>query len=180
MLKVFTTCVFLILNISSTIAQNHFEITVLDHDSKEPLIGVTVIFPNLNIGNTTDANGQVVVSNIPNGNHLINIRHIGYETISFSRFFPLQDSEQNQTFEMHHDHEEMSEIVVSSTRSSRTIEDIPTRVEFIAGEELAEKGNMTSECYSMKAPEFKPNKRPLQVIIPASEFRVWMENIPNC
>ena len=36
----------------------------------------------------------------------------------------------------------MSEVVITSTRSSRTIEDIPTRVEFIAGEELSEKGNM--------------------------------------
>ncbi len=33
-------------------------------------------------------------------------------------------------------------IVISSTRSTRTIQDIPTRVEIIAGEELVEKGNM--------------------------------------
>ena len=32
--------------------------------------------------------------------------------------------------------------MVSSTRSSRTIKDIPTRIEFIAGEELDEKANM--------------------------------------
>jgi len=45
-------------------------------------------------------------------------------------------------FEMHHSHDELEELFVSSTRSSRTIQDTPTRVEFIAGEELAEKGNM--------------------------------------
>lgn len=38
--------------------------------------------------------------------------------------------------------QEMDEVVISSTRSSRTIKDIPTRVEFIAGEELDEKANM--------------------------------------
>jgi iron complex outermembrane receptor protein len=38
--------------------------------------------------------------------------------------------------------QEMEEVVISSTRSSRTIRDIPTRVEFIAGEELDEKANM--------------------------------------
>ncbi|MDR0680697.1 MAG: TonB-dependent receptor plug domain-containing protein [Dysgonamonadaceae bacterium] len=37
---------------------------------------------------------------------------------------------------------ELEEIVVSSTRSTRTIERIPTRIEFIGGEELDEKGNM--------------------------------------
>ena len=36
----------------------------------------------------------------------------------------------------------MDEVVISSTRSTRTIGDIPTRAEFIAGEELEEKGNM--------------------------------------
>ena len=37
---------------------------------------------------------------------------------------------------------ELEEIVVSTTRSTRTIENIPTRVEFIGSEELDEKANM--------------------------------------
>src|SRR5687768_7196896 len=37
---------------------------------------------------------------------------------------------------------ELEEVVISSTRSTRTIQNIPTRVEFIGGEELEEKGNM--------------------------------------
>ena len=38
--------------------------------------------------------------------------------------------------------EELDEVVVSSTRSTRSIQNIPTRIEFIGGEELEEKGNM--------------------------------------
>jgi outer membrane receptor for ferrienterochelin and colicins len=37
---------------------------------------------------------------------------------------------------------ELEEIIITSTRSTRTIQDIPTRVESIAGEELEEKSNM--------------------------------------
>src|SRR6476646_9269095 len=37
---------------------------------------------------------------------------------------------------------ELDTVVISSTRSKRTIQNIPTRVEFIGGEELEEKGNM--------------------------------------
>src|SRR5690606_12116983 len=37
---------------------------------------------------------------------------------------------------------EVEEVEISSTRSARTSGDIPTRVEFMDGEELAEKGNM--------------------------------------
>src|SRR5690606_40461159 len=40
------------------------------------------------------------------------------------------------------DHEELDVVVISATRSTRTIDNIPTRVEVIAGEELDEKGNM--------------------------------------
>src|SRR5690606_31155523 len=43
---------------------------------------------------------------------------------------------------LHSEHEELEEVVISSTRSTRTIADMPTRVEFIAGEELDEKANM--------------------------------------
>jgi len=126
----------------ATFAQNTFIATVIDHEEETPLVGVTVFFPALNIGNTSNTDGEVIVSNIPNGTHSIEIRYLGYETITMTRTFPLSLDLQNQLFELHHDHEELEEITVNSTRSSRTIEDIPTRVEFIAGEELTEKGNM--------------------------------------
>lgn len=126
----------------TTLAQNSFIVSVIDHESEEPLVGVTVFFPSLNIGGTTNSNGKTVVANIPDGSHTIRISYIGYETLTFDRTFPLLASEQNQVFELHHSHDELEEIFISSTRSSRTIQDTPTRVEFIAGEELAEKGNM--------------------------------------
>ncbi|MCP6769672.1 hypothetical protein NL529_32970, partial [Klebsiella pneumoniae] len=36
----------------------------------------------------------------------------------------------------------MPEVIVRATRTSRSFKDIPTRIEVITGEELAEKGNM--------------------------------------
>lgn len=137
------TLSFLVLLISNAaLAQNTFIAKVVDHDEGTPLVGVTVFFPTFNIGNITNGAGEVTVKNIPDGTHSIEIRYLGYETITITRTFPLSLDQQNQIFELHHDHEELEEITISSTRSSRTIEDIPTRVEFIAGEELTEKGNM--------------------------------------
>ena len=72
----------------------------------------------------------------------IEISFLGYETFGYARAFPLSANFVNEIIELEHGHEEFEEIVVQSTRSSRTIEDIPTRIEFIAGEELSEKGNM--------------------------------------
>jgi len=134
---------FLIFASSSTLySQNDFIAIISDHETNEPIAEVTVAFPELGIGSFTDSNGFAEVKNIPDGTHQITISFVGYETITITRDFPLDPEFQNQTFELHHAHEELDEITITSTRSSRTIEDIPTRVEFIAGEELAEKGNM--------------------------------------
>lgn len=53
---------------------------------------------------------------------------------------PVQDSTQN---------EELDEIVIQSTRTSRTIKNTPTRVETIDAEELEEKANMRPANVSM-------------------------------
>lgn len=136
----YTLSFLLLLATKIAVAQNSFEATVIDHESSEPIAGATIFFPSLNIGTSTDIFGKGTVTNIPDGTHRIEIRNLGYEKLTIRRTFPLSPSLQNQVFELHHD--EMEEIIISSTRSTRTIESIPTRVEFIAGEELSEKGNM--------------------------------------
>lgn len=123
-------------------AQNSFNITVQDEKTGQPLMGVTVYFPDLQLGDATSADGSVSISGIPDGLHSIRISYVGYETLNLRYTFPLPDSLQNRRIPLHPDHEELEEVIISSIRSSRTIEDTPTRVEFIAGEELAEKGNM--------------------------------------
>lgn len=133
---------FLVLISSSAYAQNTYTVTVLDHDSGEPIAGAAVFFPGLQKGDVTDTNGKASVHSIPDGIFTIEISFLGYETFGYARAFPLSANFVNEIIELEHGHEEFEEIVVQSTRSSRTIEDIPTRIEFIAGEELSEKGNM--------------------------------------
>jgi len=123
-------------------AQNSFEVTVLDEETKEPIIGASVYFSNLKKGEVTDVNGNVRISEIPAGKHQVQISYVGYETIKKPYSFPIDDALKPIIISLHHDHEELEEVTITSTRSSRTIDDIPTRVEVIAGEELAEKGNM--------------------------------------
>ena len=135
-------CLTLLLWSSKVLAQNIFKTNIKDQESNEPLIGATISITALNKGNTTDLNGFVSITDIPNGIFTILINYIGYETLKIERSFPLSDSLKGQSFYLSHAHEELEVVVISSTRSSRTIEDIPTRIEFIAGEELAEKGNM--------------------------------------
>ncbi|MGS2762795.1 TonB-dependent receptor [Sinomicrobium sp. M5D2P9] len=125
-----------------TYAQHVFEATVKDEASEEPLFGVSIYIAELEKGAATNAEGYAVIEDIPDGTYTIRIQYIGYEPLKLEQTFPQKEGQQHTTYYLHQAHEEMEEVVITSTRSSRTIEDIPTRVEFIAGEELAEKGNM--------------------------------------
>ena len=141
--KIFISCtILLVINSIRLQAQHQFTALVLDEESEEPLIGATIYAKKLELGGVTDTNGKTIINDIPSGQHIFKISFVGYESQSVKLTFPLENSSSILTFKLHHEHDEMEEIVVSSTRSSRTIDDIPTRIEMIAGEELAEKGNM--------------------------------------
>ncbi|UII18990.1 TonB-dependent receptor [Fulvivirga ligni] len=127
---------------TSCYAQNTFKAVIKDHETNEPLIGATVYFLELEKGATTSPRGEVVFTDIPNGEQTIRTSYVGYKTSIITLTFPLSDSLNYFSIELAESAHEMEEITITSTRSSRTIEDIPTRVEFIAGEELSEKGNM--------------------------------------
>ncbi|MCP9200826.1 TonB-dependent receptor [Gramella sp. GC03-9] len=127
---------------NTLLAQNQFETTILNAETNEPLYGVSIGIQELNIGTTTNEEGKAVLRNIPDGEYDIEIRYIGFETRTITRTFPLSEEENKQEIRLQPSEEQMETIVIESTRSSRTFEDIPTRIEFIAGEELAEKGNM--------------------------------------
>jgi len=66
---------------------------------------------------------------------------VGYEDKTISLKFPLTQTGIQEIL-LKESEDELETVVISSTRSSRSIKDLPTRVEFIAGEELEEKANM--------------------------------------
>ncbi|MEJ7692864.1 MAG: TonB-dependent receptor plug domain-containing protein [Daejeonella sp.] len=122
--------------------QNSFTTLIKDSKTGEPLIGATVNIASLRKSASTKETGQVTFTNIPDGKLVLEIRYVGYVTRQDSMFLPLKVSAPVIFTLEPAEEEELEEIMVSSTRSSRTIDNIPTRIEVIAGEELDEKGNM--------------------------------------
>ncbi len=141
-MKTFLTMAIVVTGFYSAVAQHTFTATILDAESSQSLPGVTVYLPEIERGGSTDDDGKIIINNIPSGEFTLRFSFIGYETKRLNYSFPLPDSLQGRIIDLEPANEELEEVIISSTRSSRTIEDTPTRVEFIAGEELAEKGNM--------------------------------------
>ncbi|MBF8962158.1 TonB-dependent receptor plug domain-containing protein [Pontibacter sp. FD36] len=136
--------IFVLLSLlSSTMAysQNTLKAVLRDSETNQPLVGATAAVQGTAIGASADANGELELRNIPDGKQVIRFGYIGYEDRVDTLNFPLTQSTPLIVL-LEPGGEELEEVVVTTTRSSRTIEDIPTRVEAITLEELGEKANM--------------------------------------
>ncbi|MFZ2284344.1 MAG: TonB-dependent receptor plug domain-containing protein, partial [Lutibacter sp.] len=127
---------------SLAFGQHTFKAIIKDGESKELLMGATAILQGTTNGASANQNGFIELKNIPDGKHTIIFRFIGYQEKSNTFNFPLIQTEPIEILLSAEEGEELDEVVISSTRSSRTIGNIPTRIEAISGEELEEKGNM--------------------------------------
>ena len=122
------------------------KIKVQTEQEKEPLLGATVYFNELEIGAITDFDGVANFSDIPDGPHKITISYLGFETLETTIQLPT-DSE--LVFFLKSGGNTLDEVVLQSSRSTRTVKKIPTRIEFIGAEELGEKAIMNASNISM-------------------------------
>jgi outer membrane receptor for ferrienterochelin and colicins len=128
---------------SAALAQNTYKAVIRDAQTNQPLAGATVKVTTANLATKSNDSGAVSISNIPSGRQMIQYSFVGYQTKLDTLSFPLsQDTLFIVTMEPAQKGEHLEEVIITATRSSRTIDNMPTRVEVIAGEELDEKGNM--------------------------------------
>jgi len=131
---------FLTICTTNLFAQNTFKAVIKNEKTKETLASVSVFIINSQINSISDENGNVTIENIPNGKQIIVFNLIGYRKKEKTFEFP-----QNDIIEIFLEPtaEELEEVkITSTTRSSRNIKNIPTRIEMISGEELDEKSSM--------------------------------------
>ena len=64
----------------SICAQNIFKAIVKDGDTKEILVGVNAVLNKTANGASSDENGIITISNIPDGKQHITFSYLGYES----------------------------------------------------------------------------------------------------
>ena len=122
------------------------QIKVISESENEPLFGATVYFEELEKGAVTDFDGIATFNEIPNGEHIIIVSFLGFETLKTTIQIP---SNSDLIFKLKSGGNELDEVVLQSSRSTRTVKKIPTRIEFIGVEELGEKAIMNPTNISM-------------------------------
>lgn len=140
-MKIFLLLMMIMINNALIFGQNTLTVVMKDSETKKPLVGATAIVQGTTNGASADINGLLEIKDIPDGKQVIVFSFVGYEQRTDTFNFPMTQTEAIEIF-LSASGEELEEVVVTTTRSSRTIDNIPTRMETISGEELGEKGNM--------------------------------------
>ncbi len=140
MKKIVFVSFFMTLNLC-VFAQNTLNAVIGNSENKNLLIGVTASIKGTSLAATSNENGLIIIENIPDGIQEIHFSYIGFNDYIDTLEFPLADNSPIEIL-LKESSEELEEVVISSTRSTRSIQNIPTRIEFIGSEELGEKGNM--------------------------------------
>lgn len=128
-------------------AQNRFKATVKDQETKLAVVGAKVSVKGTEISAVTDADGVAQLADVPDGEQTLEVFSVGYETKELKVTFPL--AEQGASLIFIKVTNEFGEVTVTTTRTGREIDDVPTRVEAIDEEEVDEKSSMRSSNVSM-------------------------------
>ena len=135
LLSIVVLCAF------TTYAQHTIRLSIKNSEEKTPLAGATATIAALNKTTLADSLGIATFADIAAGTYQIRVSYVGLEEQEVTVQVPQADSVITEVL-LEEGEEKEEEVVVTATRISRTIANIPTRVEVISGEELAEKANM--------------------------------------
>ncbi|MGJ8667577.1 MAG: TonB-dependent receptor [Patiriisocius sp.] len=141
-----STMLILFLCFSIKAQTTDLHIRVLSESDNEPLLGATVYFEELEKGAITDFDGIATFTDMRDGQYQITISYLGFKTLKINIQIP---SESDFIFKLEAGGNELDEVVLQSSRSTRTVRKTPTRIEFIGAEELGEKAIMNPTNISM-------------------------------
>lgn len=130
-------------------AQNIFTGTVKDTAKNVILPGVSVQLKGTKKATISDSTGTFTLTNIPDGKQVLIFSSEGYESRDMVFIFPRSSTAEPAIVALNTNEEALEEVVISSTRTGRTLKNTPTRVETIDLEEIDEKSNMRPANVSM-------------------------------
>lgn len=142
------SAVFMLMTSLAT-AQNSVIVgVVLDSVSREPLIGANVLVVGARRGVSTNRSGRFTIAALDSGNHSLRFSFIGYAGLEQNVRVAADDSVSVRVL-LQPQHLEEHVVVVTGTRTLRSIADVPVRVEAIPEEEVEEKLLMTPSSVAM-------------------------------
>lgn len=118
---------------ATNILKGSFTATIKDAATGTPLEGVSVYFSDVKIGGVTNAKGEVIIKNLPEGKHLAEISHIGYNTIS--EYIDVVGDIRKE-YLLNHSVVENNAVIVTGTSGATQLKKVPFQVSVLKKEDL--------------------------------------------
>ncbi len=129
--------IFILISVTAQ-SQNSFKAEIRDSITGEKLTGINGIVKGTTIGNISDANGILEISNVPDGTHTIVISFLGYKDREMILNFPLPNADYIEKIKLWQESTTLEEVTVTATRTHSRIDDLPTKVEVLGAEDMVE------------------------------------------
>lgn len=126
--------------------QQPVRLIISDDQTKAPIQGVTIELLKEHQLVITDTSGSANISKLTDGVHTFRISSSGYQSQTITLTLPVRNPVEIFLIAEPVD---MEAIIIQSTRTSRSFQRTPTRVETIDAEEVEEKANMRPGNVSM-------------------------------
>ena len=126
--------------------QELVHIIIKDAVARKPVSGATVVIKGMQRTFVTDSLGRLAIDALPSGTYTLEISSTGFASSELQLAVPATS---DLIVMLSPEAGELEEIIVQSTRISRSIENTATRIETIEGEEIDEKANMRPANVSM-------------------------------
>jgi len=132
---VFAFMLFVLCSVSG-FAQGTITGTVVDRDTDKPLPGANVFLQGTVIGTVTDRDGVFRIRNIPEEQVTLIVTMVGYEKFTRSDIFVASGESLTFTIELRPTVIETSPVVVTATKTERSLREVPTSVSVMQAQEI--------------------------------------------
>ena len=119
-----------------------FKGRVLDNETNTLLEGVNIYSNTKEFSAATNKSGNFIIKNIPSGSYVFTISFIGYITQKIP--VDIQDSITFKLIKLIPAAVELGEVIVTSTRTEKSIKDIPLPVEIETKDDIAKSNAVTA------------------------------------
>ena len=140
----FIKYLFSLILLSNLFGQNNsIEGFVLDSSNENPLVAANVLVKNQNgfsNGASTDENGKYVILNLPNGEFVVKVDYIGFETQEKTLVLG-SNQKYDLDFNLKASAIEFDTYVVTASRRKERIEDAPAAISIITKQSIRRESN---------------------------------------
>ncbi len=116
---------------AAAFAQTTITGTVRDAETGDVLVGANIVVENTTTGTTTDTDGRFELGNLPGGQTIIRISHVGYETV-LRTAQPEGEAMVSLTIGLFKKVIETEQVVITASRNEQMISEVPGRIALLS------------------------------------------------